>query len=471
MIVANDQVKVPIIPATVQYHALQGDDALDFKAICCFVATGFFLDDETFFVNRKALKPATTYRFDDQGNAIGEQNFSWHYAPRDITFKQTLTEFTDLFESIVARQGEDRKVILPISGGLDSRTLAVALKGHKNMSSYSYQFQGGFPENRIGQQIAEMSGFPFSGYEIEPGYLWDNLETAANLNGCYADFINPRQVAIMPQLKLKGDLFMLGHWGDVLFDSMGVDSGISFDEQVDSVIKKLLKRGGEQLSTELWEAWGLSGSFSNYFHDRVATLLADIKIDDANARIRAFKSMHWAPRWTSTNLIFFQNVHPIAVPYYHDDMCKWICTVPERYLAGRQLQIEYIKLRSKEVASVPWQSYYPCNLYNYQEFDSFKFFPYRLWNKGMRLMRGKILKKKGISRNWEIQFLGKSNDNHLKEYIFDNQFHKFIPASIVHEVYDKFQNEHLQHAHPISMLLTLSLFNKLHERSVLNLYV
>jgi hypothetical protein len=462
MIVSKGQVKVPIIPSMVKYYALQGDDALDFKAICCFAATGFFLDDETFFGNQKALKPATTYQFDDGSNAIGEQNFSWHYTPRDITFKQALTEFTDLFESIVAQQTKDRKVILPISGGLDSRTLAVALKDHKNIFSYSYQFKNGFPENNIGQQIAAVSGFPFSGYEIEPGYLWDNLEASANLNGCYADFINPRQVAIMPQLKQKGDLFVLGHWGDVLFDSMGVNSGISFNEQVDSIIKKLLKRGGLQLATELWKAWGLSGNFSNYFHERVSTLLAQIKIEDANARIRAFKSTHWAPRWTSTNLIFFQNVHPLAVPYYHDDMCKWICTVPERYLAGRQLQIEYIKLRSKAVAAVPWQSYYPCNLYNYKEFNSFKLIPCRAWNKGKRLMNEKILQKRIITRNWEIQFLGKSNDNHLKEHIFDKQFNKFIPASIVHEVYDKFKKENLQNVHPISVLLTLSLFNKLH---------
>ncbi len=466
MIVSKGQVKVPTIPSTVTYYALQGDNALDFKAICCFAATGFFLDDETFFVNRKALKPARTYQFDDEGNAISEQNFSWHYNPRDITFKQALAEFTDLFESIVARQTKDRKVILPISGGLDSRTLAVALKEQENVFSYSYQFQNGFQENNIGKQIAAASRFPFCGYDIEPGYLWNNLESAANLNGCYADFINPRQIAILDQLKQKGDLFMLGHWGDVLFDSMGVNSGIPFNEQVDSIIKKLLKRGGLQLATELWKTWGLTGNFSDYFHERVSTLLAQIKIEDANARIRAFKSMHWAPRWTSTNLIFFQNIHPIAVPYYHDDMCKWICTVPERYLAGRQLQIEYIKLRSKEVASVPWQSYYPCSLYDYKEFNSFKLIPYRAWIKGKRLMREKILNQKLVTRNWEIQFLGKANDNYMKEYIFDKQFNKFIPTSIANEVYNNFQKENLQNAHPISMLLTLSLFNKLYLKDV-----
>lgn len=467
MIHQNKSTTTSIIPSTVQYLTLPGETKLDSEAICCFAAIGFFLDNETFFVNKKALKPATTYQFDNGGNVIGEQKFfSWHYNPRDISFKQALSEFTDLFETIVSSQTSGQSVILPISGGLDSRTLAVALQKSKQVFSYSYQFKGGVHENRIGRAVAKASEFPFESYEIEPGYLWKDIELAAQLNGCYADFINPRQVAVVKQLKKRGNLFLLGHWGDVLFDSMGVNSKLSSDELVEVVKKKLIKQGGQQLASELWKAWGLNGNFDEYFHGKISSLLAQIPIEDANAKVRAFKSMHWAPRWTSTNLVFFQDIHPIAVPYYHDEMCRWICAVPEQYLAGRQLQIEYIKLRSKEIASVPWQSYYPCNLYNYKEFNSFKFIPYRAWNKGVRFFHRKIAHKETITRNWEIQFLGKSNDKHLKEYIFDKQFNEFIPASITRGVYNKFQKENLKHAHPVSMLLTLSLFNKLHLKEV-----
>lgn len=467
MIHQNKTITTPIIPSVVQYYTLPGEVALDFKAICCFAAIGFFLENETFFANKRALKPATTYRFDDGGQLVSEQKFfSWQYNPRDISFKQALSEFTDLFETIVNSQTSGQRVILPISGGLDSRTLAVALQKSKQVYSYSYQFKGGVNENRIGRAVAKACGFPFEGYEIEPGYLWKVIELVAQLNGCYADFINPRQIAVVKQLKERGNLFLLGHWGDVLFDSMGVNSKFSTDELVEVVKQKLIKRGGLELASELWRVWDLNGSFDEYLHAKISSLLAQIPIDDGNAKVRAFKSMHWAPRWTSTNLVFFQDVHPIAVPYYHDEMCRWICTVPEQYLVGRQLQIEYIKLRSQEVASVPWQSYYPCNLYNYKEFGSLKFIPSRAWNRGVRLFQKMIAHKETITRNWEIQFLGKSNDNHLKEYIFDKKFNEFIPVSIARGVYDKFQKENLQNAHPVSMLLTLSLFNKLHFKNV-----
>ena len=467
MIHQNKSITTSIIPSKVEYYTLPREAKLDFESICCFVATGFFLDNETFFVSKKALKPATTYQFDNYGNVISEQKFfSWYYNPRDISFKQALSEFTDLFETIVNSQTSGQRVILPISGGLDSRTLAVALQKSNQVFSYSYQFKGGVHENRIGRAVAKVSGFPFESYEIEPGYLWKDIELAARSNGCYADFINPRQVAVVKQLKERGNLFLLGHWGDVLFDSMGVNSKLSSDELVEVVKKKLIKQGGQQLASELWKAWGLKGSFDEYFHAKISSLLARIPIDDANAKVRAFKSMHWAPRWTSTNLVFFQDIHPIAVPYYHDEMCRWICTVPEKYLANRQIQIEYIKMRSKEIASVPWQSYYPCNLYNYKEFDSFKFVPYRAWNKGLRYVLSRIAHREVVTRNWEIQFLGKSNDNPLKEYIFDQQFNKFIPASIILGIYDKFQKDNSQNAHPVSMLLTLSLFNKLHLKEV-----
>ncbi|MBK7870832.1 MAG: hypothetical protein IPJ74_09160 [Saprospiraceae bacterium] len=120
-----------------------------------------------------------------------------------------------------------------------------------------------------------------------------------------------------------------------------------------------------ELGSALWQAWGLEGVFGDYLHGRIETLLCGIDIDNANARIRAFKSLYWAPRWTSTNLQVFAAARPMALHYYHDEMCQFICTVPEKHLAGRQIQIEYLKMKAPELARIPWQDHRPFNLYNY----------------------------------------------------------------------------------------------------------
>ena len=51
---------------------------------------------------------------------------------------------------------------------------------------------------------------------------------------------------------------------------------------------------------------------------KTQALLDRIAIQNTSAKVRAFKSMYWAPRWTSINLSVFEAAHPITLPYYDD---------------------------------------------------------------------------------------------------------------------------------------------------------
>jgi len=454
-------ISTKIIPDLPTYYDLAISRELDYKAICCFAAIGFFLDDDTYYTNQKAFRPATSYAFDERGNVLKQEpNFQWHYSPRDISFSQALDEFTYLFEKLVGETTHNQRVILPISGGLDSRTLAVALRHRNDVFAYSYEFENGIGENAYGKAIAKECNFDFEGYTIPKGYLWKDIEHAAKTNGCYADFTNPRQVAVLDKLKNKGDVFLLGHWGDVLFDDMGVDSVVGFEEQLAVIKKKVIKKGGAELAQSLWEAWGISGNFDNYLNERLRLLLGKISIDDANARIRAFKSMHWATRWTSSNLTFFDSIRDITLPYYQDAMCKFICSVPEGFLAGRKIQIEYLKSVSPEVASIPWQKYAPANLYTFQKYYSLSNLPGRIIRKSSSLVRS-LFNKELVTRNWELQFVGRSNEEFLKSYLLDKSNSNLLPEPIVDTFYKAFQRDRLGYAHSITMLLTLSMFSRL----------
>src|SRR5690606_1731058 len=117
-------------------------------------------------------------------------------------FETALEEFTSLFEQIISEQIKDAKVILPLSGGLDSRTQAVALAKLKApVTSYSYSFKGGFSESGIGKKIAKVCDFDFKEFTIESGYLWPKLEELATINHCYSDFTHPRQMAVLDEFK------------------------------------------------------------------------------------------------------------------------------------------------------------------------------------------------------------------------------------------------------------------------------
>jgi hypothetical protein len=454
-------IKSPIIPSNVLFYGKS--ETLDYKAICIFAAIGFFLDEDTYYRELKCLRASTIMNADYSQYKY----FEWNYNPRDISFKHATEEFAELFETIINEQVGDKKVILPLSGGLDSRTQATALKQlGKEVNCYSYRFDGGHNESSYGKSIAEVCEFPIQNWIIPRGYLWDCIDQLAMINGCYSEFTHPRQMAFIHQYAGMGDIFSLGHWGDVLFDDMGVPEHLQLEQQVDVVLRKIIKKGGLELADTLWKIWGLPGAFESYLRNRIKELLSKIDIPhSANARIRAFKSLYWAPRWTSVNLSVFDSVRPITLPYYDDRMCRLICTLPEKYLSGRRIQIEYIKMRAPKLARISWQQHRPYNLYNYK-LDRLPWnIPPRLFYKTFTILNKNS--KEFVQRNWELQFLCEQNDKQLKKHLFGNSLlQELVPENLVSHFYRSFtEKDNELYAHPLSILLTLSMKSTLIKKT------
>lgn len=452
-------IKTPIIPIRQTYAKVKGNHVLNFEAICVFTAIGFFLDQDCYYKDEICLRPATINTIDDNGYLVkSEPYFNWHYSPTGATFKDTLTAYSTLFENVIDKQVKDNKVILPLSGGLDSRTQAVALlKLKKQVTSYSYDFENGYKEADISEVIAKECGFSFQRFTIKEGYLWGKIDQLSKINDTYSEFTHPRQMAVIDDLKEMKGVFSLGHWGDVLFDKQ-TDTQLSPEEEVDLVLKKIIKTGGVSLATQLWKSWNLEGEFIDYLKKRVRSLLLEIDIENSNTKIRAFKSLFWAPRWTSINLSIFETAHAITLPYYSNEMCEFICTVPEHFLANRQLQIAYITNNNEALSRVVWQENRPYNLLNYKYNRVPYNLPYRIINK-LRREFNKMRNVNYVQRNWELQFLGEDNQRHLEKYLFNNGLEVLVSEKIAKDVYTNFKNNSLQYAHALSMLLTLSLWN------------
>lgn len=471
----NDQIHTPIIPIDQIFYDqstkqiipwdFSSTHPIDLRAVSVFISVGFFLDDDTYYKNIKTCHPASTYYLNNK-NCIEKivKNWNWHYTPSDLSFDQTVDNFVSLFEKIIHSQTKDKNILLPISGGLDSRTLLVPVKNKSDITLCSYEFEGGYNETGVGRLIAEKLNAPFYSQIIPKGYLWENLKQITDYNGCFTDLTHPRHAAVMNNWKGLGDVLLLGHWGDVLFDSHLDRNNYSYDEQIIILKNKLINPVGQELADELWKYWGFEGSFNSYLTNRLDNLYRKINIEHISARMRAFKSIYWAPRWTSINLAIFRNLGDLVLPYYNDEMCKFICTVPERFLKGRKIQIEYIKKFFPELANMPWQKYHPLNLSNYNKFNNPIYFPIRFIRKLNRLKNEKVFKHNTLNqRNWELQFLGQSNIANLKKHLLSRtSLNDIIPNSLIKNYLKNFQSTPFKYSHSMGMLLTLAkFFNKL----------
>jgi thiol:disulfide interchange protein len=227
----------------------------------------------------------------------------------------------------------------------------------------------------------------------------------------------------------------------------------------------MIKPKGLELAQKLWQSWDLEGDFKSYLIDRIEGDLAEIKIDNLSAKVRAYKTSQWAHRWTTTNLSIFEAAHPITLPYYDDRLCQFICIIPEAYLADRRLQIAHLQ-KDKTLASIPWQEQNPFNLNNYHYNKIPYNLPYRIVNKLHRETK-RFFGKPYIQRNWELQFVADDNAKQLERFLFDSNFNQWISKTLIKVTYDDFKNGNsIASSHAISMLLTLSLW---HQQNLNNL--
>src|SRR5690606_11475421 len=123
-------ITTPILP-TKQIFVKKPNTAheLDLEAICVFVATGFFMGEDTYWKDEVCLLPGHDHEIDVNGYLTqSKPSFTWHYSPRAISFEQALEEYIQLLKTITKEQVGDTPVILALSGGLDSRSQALVLK-------------------------------------------------------------------------------------------------------------------------------------------------------------------------------------------------------------------------------------------------------------------------------------------------------------------------------------------------------
>tara|TARA_B100000131_G_scaffold322779_1_gene378036 strand:+ start:4752 stop:6056 length:1305 start_codon:yes stop_codon:yes gene_type:complete len=420
---------------------------IDYHAICNWFSTGFFFDNENFFLRDK----------DD--STLKRVNKKWHYSPRDITLDQAIENFSSLLTSLVEDNTKGESIILPLSGGLDSRTLAVVLRENNNVKAYSYEFEGGVKETEYARKIAEIYGWEFYSFTIPKGYLWNNIEEISNINNCRVEFTHPRQMAVMKQISNLGDCILSGSMGDLLFDSFEIPKNSNIDGQVNKVVDLIVKPGGKEIANALWQYWNLNGSFEQSLNDNIRNKLYNIEIDNPSSCIRAFKAIHYVKNWTNVNMKIFSDYKPVYAPYHDSKMRDFICAIPEFHLSNRKIQINYIKQKAPELAMIPWQNY-DLNLYDYHKFNG-SYLPRRGYRYIKRIFKEKVLRKTPIiQRNWELQFIGEKNDKNLKKWLFESPtLYQIVPKDIVEDYYQKFKKHNsVKYSHPVSMLLTLAVW-------------
>ena len=448
---------------------------LDWVGLTGFFGCGFFPQDRTFYDDVRILRPATHYVFNGKGEELSARRYwEWQHEPDyERSYEDTVGQFGGLFQSVMANllQPCAFRIALPISGGLDSRSTVAAIarptdhgpRATDRLWSYSYGYSDDSVETRIARQVAEARELPFKAFTIKP-YLFDRIDQVLAAVEGFQDITQCRQAFVADELGEHADFVIAAHWGDVWLDDMGlVQSGslkaesgkVKSDQVTEHALKKMAKRG---------RAWLLQNLCAPHLgKERPEDLLRQFVVEgmkplqpiaDPDFRVKAFKTDQWSFRWTLASLRMFQAAAFPLLPFYDTRLADFFCGVPSEYVAGRRLQVDYLKRFAPELASIEWQAY-GANLYDYQRCAAWSL-PRRAVKKALRLATG----KKIIERNWEVQFGGRQGEEGLKHWLLrpNLRLHDLISRQDIEALLSDFRASPLKdgRGYTISMLLTFS---------------
>ncbi len=439
---------------------------LDWIGLTGFFSFGFFPADRTFFEDVRIVRPATRRVFDASGHPLREgQTWAWRHEPDGRrSYGETVEQFGEVLRDVLTEHAASCQLAVPISGGLDSRTTVAVLTGGRNAPSdsgnlwaYSYGYSEDSAETRIARRVAAARTIPFEALTVGP-YLFERLDEISPCIEGFQEITQCRQAVVVPRLAERADRVVAAHWGDVWLDDMGIVEAGPLDSEAvaEHALGKIRKRGGDWLARNICALWVKSGESAEgllrgFVRREFERLSA---IEDPDFRMKAFKTEQWSFRWTLASLRMFQAGAFPRLPFYDNRMADFFSTVPSTFVAGRRLQIDYLKRHAPDLARITWQAR-DADLYWATRPDVL-LLPKRALKKVFRLATGRHV----IERNWEVQFLSESGRAGLERWLLAPglKLHDLVPRPKLVELLADFSREPFEagRGYTVSMLLTFS---------------
>jgi hypothetical protein len=411
--------------------------SLDWEAITGFCGFGFYPGDRTMFTDVRILRPATWTVFNESGDVIESRSYwNWSYQPEQRADADLVDEFDDIWSRSLEVQLDDVVGVIPLSGGLDSRTVfataapARATNGGR-VRALTYGYGSDSPEIRIARQVAAARGVRADEFVIGP-YLFNELDAIGGAIEGFSTMSGARQASVRNPLAAMGERVVGGHWGDVWFDTAG---GNAQGDLVDLALAKFTKSGSGWLLEHLCEPHLDKRPPGDVLRDFVREELVRLPdLGDRDMTLKVLKTEQWSFRWTLASVRAYQLALPVLLPFYANEVIDFFLRVPSQQHAGRRLQTSYLRRRHPDLAQITWQQT-GMSLFE-RSWEPALGLLHRVVRKAERSVR----RHRVLERNWEVQFLSGDAPQRLREHLLQPQtpLADIVDLKLVSQLIDEF---------------------------------
>jgi len=284
------------------------DVEMDKLAETEFLLTGYVTNNYTLYPNVKQLRAGEYLVYDKLNNKLKlERYFEFRHGNYFELSEEQLIEELDkvhirmtkrLIESL-----EGRTAVIPLSGGYDSRLIALMIKrlGYNNVICFTYGRKGNW-ESEISKEIAEYLGYKWifipytkenqsemysSCMRKEYSIFADGLTSLPHIQDFYAVW-KMKEDKLIP----KNSIFIPGHTGDFIegghIPHWFIDKAeIDIIEIIDSIFKKHYR---------LWNWFKQSDDLYEKFSRKIIDIIGSVDVCNQEEASDLFELWEWQER-------------------------------------------------------------------------------------------------------------------------------------------------------------------------------
>lgn len=388
---------------------------------------------ETLFSSVQMLAPASHVTFDGRGVTVRRY---WRPEPGPVE-NRTTDDWLDEAEHLYDRSMEKRlpsswdgRVILPLSGGLDSRLLLWLAQNHGERLDMFTHGQHDCTDAVLAGQVAETMGLE-SGHRLikmNPDWMGENARKAVWLNDGQLNLRNATLVGISRELDPGPVPFLNGIIGAHM--SLGVGGFINDDEVVhisdeDQLRKKVLayskvESGSSSLMEMMPEEKALK--MKQLACQQVWRSFDDVRhielFGDQKALHLNYNMGRRMQGTVDVHRFFFHDLLPFVDEELHD---FWL-RIPLELRRGNKLYKELYRRRMEKLARVPW-SYTGLDL-----------FATKAENSAGVAMRMKRLRRQATIRKYSFGLINPRNSdayNHRETWLRKNRKFRTLMSGVL----------------------------------------
>ena len=325
-------------------------------AVVDFFSFGYILGNKTFFRGVELLPPASILVW-QKGQISIKQYWDIRFnEEKEHSEEYYVEKLSKLWLKAVERRLQgDHRIVVPLSGGLDSRAIVGAIDkiNKKHLLEGTYTFgKPSCDDVRFARLVSNKLGIKHYFYELKPDYLVYHAEKAVYLTDGMFNCIHAHGISSLEDVRKYSNVALSGFLGDVLLGGRGLWDLTNLDADIDQY-----KCFGSPPYLDI-----LENLFSRQYYSQVKgylqSSLKDIENDsikDQYKKLEYFNTKQRQRRLINYGQIMRRSKVEVRYPFCDNDLVDFVYTIPLKLRRNYNLYIKFYKKIFPELARIACQ--------------------------------------------------------------------------------------------------------------------